>query len=465
MAGLEEQSSSTQGVIGPRRKILRALGATLALAAVGGAGAVLLRRRSRETEAAEGAALAEEAYSALRTGNTAGALKLAAQARKLAPDSRAAAQAWLHATGLDLLEGDGGDGAAHRAIGFLDETRVLGAKGLDLGFAVLVSAVVLKNDKLARRVLEQHEADALETDAFYELAAGAALDLDCDPVAEERFRRSAARWVDALLPRLRRARSLAFAGRYAEAGEELENVAGPAAKVMTDVIAALEKPRATHAYVDPFAITDLPRSLRPLAQALTVSADNAQSGLDAAMSDIDCPLVALACSDIAAGALDFASAERAAQAALDMRSELSAASERIVRVRLRRGDLEQAIEAAKSSGDANALSLVAAIDAYEQGRADLLKQAVEDAGAGRGWTLAGAARGLLDGTTKPTLEELAMSLQTGEPWADVVAVDVAIDAGRLDDAKKITQGWADSSPPRDKRKKRLSEREKEKKAP
>ena len=435
------------------------------LAVVGGGSAVLLTRRSRERDAAEGARLAQEAYASLRQGDTRAAVKLAAEARKLAPQSREAAQAWLHATGLDLLEGDGGDGAAHRAVGFVDETRLLGAKGLDLGFAVLVSAVAVKNDKLARRVLEQHEADAFETDAFYELVAGAALDLDCDPVAEERFRRSSSRWVDAVLPKLRRARSLAFAARYVEAEEEIEGVPGPAAKVMGEVITALQTPSARHPFVDPFAITDLPRSLRPLAQALTVSADNAQSGLDAAMSDIDCPLVALACADIAAGALDFASAERAARAALDMRSELGAASDRIVRMRLRRGDLAQASEAAKSSGDPSTVALVAAIDAYEQGRADLLKQVVDEAGPGRGWTLAWAAQRLLDKKTKTTLEELTASLAAGEPWADMIAVDIAIDAGRVEDAKKITQTWADSSPPRDIRKKRLSELEKEKKTP
>lgn len=427
---------------------------------MGGGSALFLRGRSREADAAAGATLAQQAYAALRAGATGSALKLAAHARKLAPESRETALAWLHATGLDLLEGDGGDGAAHRAIGFVDETRLLGAKGLDLGFAVLVSAVVMKNDKLARRVLDQHESDALETDAFYELVAGAALDLDCDPVAEERFRRSAARWADAVLPRLRRARSLAFANRYLEAREELERAEGPAAKVMGDVITALEKPRATHAFVDPFTITDLPRSLRPLAQALTVSAENAQSGLDAAMSDIDCPLAALACSDIAAGALDFTSAERAAQAALDMRSELGAASDRIVRLRLRRGDLAQASEAAKTSGDTSALALVASIDAYEQRRADLLKQAIEDAGAGRGWALAPLAQRQLDGTTKPTFEDLKPSLDAGEPWADVLAIDIAIDAGKLDEAKKIAGGWADASPPRDRRRKLLDERTK-----
>jgi predicted Zn-dependent protease len=204
----------------------------------------------------------------------------------------------------------------------------------------------------------------------------------------------------------------------------------------------------------------LPRSLRPLAQALTVSAENAQSGLDAALSDIDCPLIALACSDIAAGALDFASAERAAQAALEMRSELAAASERIVRLRLRRGDLAHASEAAKTSGDTGSLALVASIDAYEQRRADLLKQAIEDAGTARGWALGPIAQRQLDGTAKPSLEELKPSLDAGEPWADVLAIDIAIEAGKLDEAKKIAGGWADASPARDKRKKLLDERAK-----
>jgi len=436
--------------------------AGVTLLAVGGGATGLLRSRSRVADTARGTALAQQAYAALRTGATRQAVKLSTEARQLAPDDRQVAQAWLHSVGLDLLEGDQGDDPARRAVGFIDETRRLGAKGLDIAFALLVSAVTIKNDRLARRLLEQHEEQAIETDAFYELAAGAALDLDCDAVAEERFRRSGERWVDAALPKLRRARSLAFAGRYAEASEELEKTpGGPPAKLLGNVIKALETPRATHAYVDPFAITDLPRSLRPLAQALTVSAGNDQAGLDAALSDIDCPLVAIACSDIAAGASDFASAERALEVALEMRSELALASERLVRLRIRRGNLERAGEAARASGDTASLALVVAINAYEDGRAELLKQSIEDAGASHGWSLASTAQRMLGDGPKPTVEELSPLVAQGEPWADVLLFDVLLADGKIEEARKLVTTWSDASPARDKRRTRLSEREKQ----
>ena len=46
-----------------RRKFLRALGATAAVAAVGGGGALFLRSRSRAADASEGASLAQQAYA------------------------------------------------------------------------------------------------------------------------------------------------------------------------------------------------------------------------------------------------------------------------------------------------------------------------------------------------------------------------------------------------------------------
>ena len=350
----------------------------------------------------------------MRTGATASALKLAAQ--PLASSTRKAAKPrrpGCPRPGSTCSKATAAKASRTGLSAFVDETR-LRAPGAR--HRVRRIGVRGRGEERQARApgVEQHEADALETDAFYELVAGAALDLDCDPSpksASAKRRALGGRGAAA-------AASSAIAGvrqRYVEAREELERLDGPAAKVMSDVVTALEKPRAVHAYVDPFAITDLPRSLRPLAQALTVSADNAQSGLDAALSDIDCPLVALACSDIAAGALDFTSAERAAQAALDMRSELGAASDRIVRLRLRRGDLAQASEAAKSSGAPSSIALVAGIDAYEQRRADLLKQAVDDAGAGRGWSLTWLGQQQLDGVKRPTLEQVAPSWKPASP--------------------------------------------------
>lgn len=392
------------------------------------------------------------------------ALKLALEARELAPNDAEVLRTWLHSAGLELLEGDQGGDVARRAVALIDEARRLGAKRADLAFALLVAAVVIKNDRLARRLLDQHEAQALDTDAVYEFAAGAALDLDCDGLAEERFRRSSKGWDGALLPKLRRARSLAFAERRDEALRELAS-AEPCApvKIMGDVIQALTEPRAVRARVDPYAIADLPRSLRPLAQALTVSPSNQQTGLDAALSEIDCPLVAVACSDIAEGAADFNSAELALQAALAMRSELTVASERLVLLRIRRGNLDEAALAARAAGDDASLALLDGIGAYEDCRADLLKQTVDNAGEepGWGWSLAPLAlRQLLGKPSKPTSAELVPLVEKGEPWADMLHFDVLLEAGDIEAVKKIIASWSDPSPSQQKRRMRLLDRAK-----
>ncbi len=428
----------------------------MSLVSLGIAGAYWgwLRPDERAREHAEALSLAGQAYGALRTGATRLACKLATDARQRDPGAREPALAWLHATGLDLLEGDGG---ASRAIGFIDEARRLGAKGVDIAFATLVAAVVIKNDRLARRQLDQHDAQGFSTDAFYEYAAGAALDLDCDAAAEDRFRRSAHAWADAPLPRLRRARSLAFAGRLMDARDSLEGLDAvhPPTLLMRQVLDVLATPSAKHPHIDPFAITDLPRSLRPLAQALTVSGDNAQAGIDAALSDIDSPLVALACFDIAKGAGDLASAERAAEVASEQRGELLIAFERLVQVRLSRGALARAGEAAQQSGDSELITLVAAISAYEEGKLDALKRALDDAGAAA-WSLGLAAKGLLGEGQPPPLAGLESAAVAGEPWADMLVVDSAIANDKPELALKIVLGWTEDSPARKRRRDRLN---------
>jgi len=437
-----------------KQKSRRALvfgGVAAALLAVGGGVAVAVRR-DRESDRARGDDLAESAYAALRTGDLARGRALAADARKVDPKGRGAAEAWLHANGLYLIDGDGTVGDA---IAYMDEVRTLGARGTLVAFAVLSSAVAMKNDKLATSLLSEQRSRGVEMDAYYAFAVGAALDLACDADAADAYAQSSALWVDAPLPRVRRARAFLLTENHAAARSALGElpVDRPAARVLAAALTRLELERGAPAYVDPFAATDLPRSVRAIAQALTVGKETESAGLDVALDDVDTPLVALLCGRLALSAGDREGASHAVDTALRMRPELGAAARLGVTLALGRGDLARATKLAEDSTDVEAKHLVRAVQGYEDGKPDVVRDevlAAFDEGASS-WTLATAARGVLGDGAAPDAATLAAAVERGDPWAAELAFDAALARSDVDTATKTSRGWEASTPARKRR--------------
>lgn len=437
--------------------MLWALGVGAAVAAVGTLTAIFGARSDEEAKS-EAARLAREVYGALRAGEVGRALDLARRARAADTDGTEARLAWLHATGMSLLEGDA-DAAG--AVGYLYEARELDFRGAELGFATLVSAVSMKNDRLARRFVTQHEDQEVAADAFYDFAVGAALDLDCDPAsAEVAFASSANKWKDALLPRLRRARALLFDERAEEARVALSDVpAGGQRDVLASVIERTRTHTVTRSQVDPLTIVDMPRSIRPFAHALMLGIDGGQVAFEAALGDVDTPLMALSCARLALGAGDRDAAKRAAETALELRPELSAAAALLVTVELLGGDLASATRAAEASGDAESLSLVRAITAYEDRRVDALADVAQD-GRASGvpvWKLIAAALGLLGRGAPPPQKELAAAAAKRIPWADVLMVDEALSSSDVARANHLMESWTVATEPRERRRRRAAE--------
>lgn len=443
-----------------RRRRTMLLGAAGVLVAAAVPIGLYARAVSKKQDAVDAKGLAQQAYAALREGRIADAVALAKSARSKDLHSREALTAWLHATGVDLMEGSADGG---RAVGFVAEARRAGLRGTELAFATVAAAVAMKNDRFARRLVDQHVEQQVASDAFYELAAGAALDLDCDPeAAAERFEASASMWIDAPLPRLRRARSLAFADRFDEARDEIESMSfqGVDAAVLLQAIDRIADPSVGYGYVDAMAIADLPRSLRPVGQALLATNDPTQFGIEAALADLDTPLAGLMCATLMVQASDYAAAERALAAARAMRSELSDVTEQEVRLALLRGDLVKAKDIADGSGNTELIALVSAIGAYEQGSLASLDRAVEQAetAALSPWTLASAAEGMMGRGERPGADLLDEAMQMKEPWADVMIVDLALKLEDFDTAEAIMRGWSERSAARDLRRARLRER-------
>jgi hypothetical protein len=439
------------------RRTLLLGGTALCGLVVAGSGWALRRRAAARS--LQAAALAQSAYAKLRSGNVLAALRDATDARALSPDGTQAAYAWLHAAGLSLLEEMGG---AKEAVGFVDEARRMGAEGAELAFATVVAAVAMKNDKLAMRLVAQHEAQGLAASAFYDFAAGAAHDLACDRGAVVRYAASAAKWADAVLPRYRLARAEIMRGRPAAAREALSGVPADAvaARILAGAASRLEGGPATP--FDPAALDQAPRSVRPLGVAVLLRPDDPLLGIDAAVDDVDSPLLAIACGRIALLAEDVESAERAAAAAHRMRPELTESAELRVRVALARGDLAKARAIADEASDPGVSALVAAVEGYEAKDPAKIRDAVAaavEAGASA-WPLANEARGLLGDGPRPASPEdaplKAASLRR-EPWADIVVFDLCLSDRQIERAKSIMKTWRELTPPREKRAKLVAE--------
>lgn len=443
----------------------RILAGGVVLTALLGGGSVWAHRAGAASRRVRASDLASQAYERLRSGAIGSALKLASDARLLDPNGRDSAYAWLHATGLALLEDAGG---AREAAGFVDEARRLGAGATDLAFCLLVGAVAMRNDKLAERTLAQHEAQGIRGDAFYLFARGAALDLCSAPGAAEAYAESISLWADAVLPRQRLARAHLLRGKLEDARAAVAALPDDAIgrRVILSAASRLESRRPQSASFGSAGLDEAPRSLRPIGLALLVQAEDPTAAIDAAIDDVDSPLVAAVCGRLAMIGGDLASAESAAAAGRRMRPDSPEVAAFGVHLALARGDLDRARALAAESGDPASVAMVAAIDAYEEKTPEKIREAVEaavDAGVSP-WRVANEARGVLGDGPAPVVvapkgtapPPLWAALEEGEPWADVVLFDAAFASGDARTCDAVLTRWREPAKAREKRRALLS---------
>lgn len=302
------------------RRLMLAGGLSAALAV----GAGVWERRSGAAQAELGRRSLERCRTALSEARLSEARKLAIEALE-ASDDQASLSGYVDAEALWLVDGDGGvaDGVA-----LVERARLGGLRGRALATALLAAAVSTRNDRHALALYEQYERQGLEGDGVFELVAGAALELACDPRADALYEASIERWPGAVLPRLRRARSAIVDGQLERAREVLHPLGetSDARRVLEAVATSLGvaqgEPRPPRAQVDAAA---LPRSVRPLAAALSLGGSAAALGVEAALDDADGPRAMLLVARVARAGGDLDSADRAVRAALRARPELASA--------------------------------------------------------------------------------------------------------------------------------------------
>lgn len=302
------------------RRLMLAGGLCAALAT----GAGVWERRQRAALVEQARRSLERCRESLGEARLSDARRLAGEALEASEDP-ATLSGYVDAEALWLVDGDGG---AADGVALVERARLGGLRGRALATALLSAAVSTRNDRHALALYEQHERQGIEGDGVFELVAGAALELACDPRADALYEASIERWPGAVLPRLRRARSAIAEGQLERAREVLRPLADASEgrRVLEAVASSLGaspgEPRGTFAPADAAA---LPRSVRPLAAALSLGDAAAALGVEAALDDADGPRAMVLLARVARARGDLDSAERAVRAAMRARPELASA--------------------------------------------------------------------------------------------------------------------------------------------
>jgi tetratricopeptide (TPR) repeat protein len=429
---------------------------------------------------AEAARLAKRSRESVAFGSLLDGAAAAQQALELAPHDVEVLTAWVHATGMKVLEGAGDEADA---TAFVYQAWKRGARGATLAFATLAHAVAVGNDRYAKNLLDQHERQGVVADGLLHFVSGAALDLLCSREAEGRFAESRDAWQGAVWPTLRRARALLFHGSPNDAEEDVRACPGLIGDVLRLAGERLSGKASRLAGATLDQVADLPRSLRAIGYTL-VADSGTQVPSEIMLADVDSPLAAMLCGDLATRARDLPAAQSALEKACALRGELEPARRKLVGVHLLRGDLEGAKAAADRAIGSEPRSLVDAVEAYERGDAAALRTQLGEDPSDHPWecaeaaidvaALAGAAspstrgpadspkaqapspkeREALEGKVDRRMPRLSEQVAAAVPWADVVLLDAARLRRDAATERRVLEGWTDPSPARDRRRSR-----------
>jgi tetratricopeptide (TPR) repeat protein len=304
----------------------------------------------------------------------------------------------------------------------------------------------------------------LGQDALYQLFAGAALERAGSAAALERYALATRLQPDLQVAHLFAARLALLSLDANEARSILEIAcarlgAGPAVDVLRGLQwASSPAAGAPPALPPPEAVADLPAPLADAAEAaLGVRAhregrvDEARAAFARALGPSATPALA---DWVGRRALELGELDIARKAALVTADPSSPASRLLaLRIALAAGRLEAARSAARSLDPSSRDAvLVEAISAYEN-----LDGAAASRLVGSLPTEAGApsveplrqAEAIVLGSARLDDARLLTLAKSQRPWAGVLAVDVALDSGRIDLAERLIRdlGWTPDAPP------------------
>jgi predicted Zn-dependent protease len=378
-------------------------------------------------------------------------------------DSRSprAALAWLHERALvGLLKGG-------RDLAFEEGTRrahEVGLKDEDIAFAQLASFLFQGDTVGAAALLPRFDGPAAN-DAWYQLMAGATLERAGDSRALERYAASVKLDPELIPAQTSLVRLLAIDSDPSKAAtlakqfrakypDRAEGAALAALAWARDPARSEQPPADVKEMLDragelPLSLSVVPNAVRAL-QALDKRAtEDAKAEVKKGLSAADSPGMAVWLGSIAISTDDEQLARKAALVAVSFSAVYPPARILAARVALLGDRLDEALKATEDlEAGSPDVAIVRAAAAYERVDADGLARALEAiAPETRKISVmlpVVIAQEALAGRARFSKEKI-LALATNEaPWADLVAMDIALDYGDLETAKKIAASWKDS---------------------
>lgn len=373
--------------------------------------------------------------------------------------SQHAALTWLHERALKGLLKGGEDLAFEESIA---RAKEVGVPDKSVAFAHVASFLFQGDTAGAAATIAKLDQSA-QDDAWFHLMAGATFERAGDARAVERYSAAVKLDPDLFIAHVLLARAMAVDGDPHRAAEEAKALrARYPDRVEPTALVALAWARDPFRSDEPPEVKDvtdkadaLPSSLRSVAHAAKGivalekhAVDEAKPALQKALALAETPGMAAWIGSIALSTGDETLARKAALAAVSFSAVYPPARVLAARVALLGARLDEALKAVEdlppSSPD---VAVVTAAVAYEKLDAERMSRAFDavDGEARKLPFIVPLARGqaLLSGSTKElggADKVLDMADDEG-PWADLVAMDFALDTGDLDLASKIAAQW------------------------
>ena len=473
-AGVFEARETSSGPIvwdRPKEKVRRRLAIVLGVAMtviIGASAGVYMqieKRRAREHDEAE--ALLAGVEASLRLGQVV-ALPVAEQSigRAFELDSRSprAAVDWAEERALKGLLQGGAELAFEETITRALEVKVPEA---NIAFARVASFLFQGDTAGAAGVMPKWDGPAASS-AWYQLVTGATLERAGDPHAAERYLAATKLDPDLIIAEMDLAKQTAIDGDPSKAAElakafrarhpdRVEGAALVALAWARDPGRGEQAPpeaaeAIAHAADLPLGLIAVPHALLAIKAVDTKVWPDAKAEINKGLQVADGPGVASWLGSIALDTGDEALARKGALTAVGFSAVYAPARVLAGRVALLGGRLDEALKATEDLEPTSPdVAIVRAAVAYERVDSDGTNRALDAVSADAkkvpvfsALILAPAVLlgRLSDVVPKAQLAAKLLEVSNDEaPWADLIAMDAALDLGQTDVADKIAQAW------------------------
>jgi hypothetical protein len=462
---------------GPKRKGMPTLATGMALFLAASVGVYFFFRDKRAKEHAQSEAILQNVETQLhagKLGDIPGMEQQLTQSFALESRSPRAALDWARERVVVGLVKGGADVAFEGAMARAKEVEVPEEK---YAFARVASFLFQNDTAGAAAVLPRWDGPA-GIDPWYELVAGATLERAGDSRARERYATAAKLDSDMVLAQIGQARATAIEGDSAEAMRLAQAMRKSLPdRVEPEALVALAWGRDPNRESIPAPpelddvakrIEELPTGLRFVPHAIAALRALDKHALEDARADVqkgllvaDSPGAAVWLGTIALPLGDEALARKGALAALQLSAVYEPARALAARVALLGDRLDEALKATEDLDPTSPeVAVVRAAAAYERVDADGVTRALEalppDARKLPYLTALDLADDALGGKLQLDGGKLLAMAIDDPPWSDLVAMDLALDAGDLATADKIADAWGKAGEPNALRALRLS---------